>query len=246
MFAGQVEAVLGAYSRGLGADPAGVPAGSVTVAERPAQHWGYRVVGASFGDRTLFSVAPEWVDLARELAPDTHHHGVLLDVLSAIRERALADGNQVTLHAPGVCWALASTPVAPSLPPDHRIEVVDAIWLNDLIPDSRFENGAGQVSAIDGRGARNLYGVAVRDPAGEVVALAGAFFTYGLHEIGVDVVAARRGEGLGRSVVSALAREILDRDAIPYYGCNPTNIRSMRTALSVGFLPVCADAAITD
>jgi GNAT superfamily N-acetyltransferase len=245
-FADQERRARRAYLDGLGGEGVHLDSGSVAVLERPEPNWGYLAVGAVFSDRTIFSVAPEHVAFVRRRAGEEHRHQALLDVLSALRDELNGvAGPDVVLHAPGVCWVLGSVPDAHPLPPGHRLAVVDEVWLNDLIPTGRFENGAGQPSTVDGRAIRNLYGVAVHDDADEVVALAGAFNTYGLHEIGVDVVADRQGEGLGRAVVSALAREILDRGAVPFYGCNPSNIRSMRTALSVGFVPVCADASIT-
>ena len=245
-FADQERRARRAYLEGLGGRGIDFGPGSVVVVERPDPHWGYLAVGAVFSDRTIFSVAAEHLAFVRERAAGEHRHQLLIDVLSALRDELNGgDEPDVALHDPGVCWVLGSDPPAHRLPPGHRLEVVDEVWLNDLIPRGRFENGAGQPSGVDGRAVRNLYGMAVHDDDDEVVALAGAFNTYGLHEIGVDVVAEHQGEGLGRAVVSALAREILDRGAVPFYGCNPSNIRSMRTALSAGFVPVSADAAIT-
>jgi hypothetical protein len=31
---------------------------------------------------------------------------------------------------------------------------------------------------------------------------------------------------------------------VPFYGCAPNNIRSQRTALSTGYLPVCSDGTV--
>jgi GNAT superfamily N-acetyltransferase len=234
-----------AYCTGLGAAVDEVTAGRVVVVARPEQHWGFRAVGVAFADSTLLSVAPHWLDRARELAPEVHHHRVLLDVLSSLRDTANADGEEVTLHAPAMCWALGDEPSEPGLPEGLRFEVVSELWLNERISDGRFENGAGQVSGVDGRTYRNQFGVAVLDESDHPVAVAGVFLTYGLREIGIDVVEERRGEGIGRALVASTAREIVDRGYTPFYGCAPTNLPSVRTALSVGFVPVLADTTIT-
>jgi hypothetical protein len=39
-------------------------------------------------------------------------------------------------------------------------------------------------------------------------------------------------------------REILSRAETPFYGCAATNIRSQRTALASGFMPVYSDGAV--
>jgi RimJ/RimL family protein N-acetyltransferase len=82
------------------------------------------------------------------------------------------------------------------------------------------------------------------DATGAPVAVAGAFQTFGLLEIGVDVVPAFQGRGLAPLVVRAATAAILARGAEPFYACAATNIRSHRTALAAGFLPVCSDATV--
>jgi RimJ/RimL family protein N-acetyltransferase len=110
----------------------------------------------------------------------------------------------------------------------------------------RFENGIG-LPGEGGRSFRNRYGVALFDETGEPAAVAGVFFTYSdpIREIGVDVARPYRGRGLGKVVVAAGAREILDRGEVPLYGCAATNIRSQRTALAAGFLPAFSDASVS-
>ena len=89
---------------------------------------------------------------------------------------------------------------------------------------------------------RNQYAFAALDSTGEPAAVAGVYDTQGLTEIGVDVRPEHQGRGLARLVVSAAARSILDAGGAAYYGCAVTNIRSQRTALAAGFVPVCWDA----
>lgn len=56
-----------------------------------------------------------------------------------------------------------------------------------------------------------------------------------LYQIGVDVAANVRGQGVGKAIVATATREILDRGAIPYYSTAVSNVASNNIALSVGF-----------
>ena len=241
---GADRAVQAAYAKGLGAGEDPLHEGRVRVVERPDGHWGYLVVGASFARATLLSVAPELLDVARSVAPEAHGPGALLRALSAIRDHERSAGRERALHSPSIGWSLSTPPPTVEVPDGLELRAIAADELNSLIPGGGFENGAGPLDGSTGREVRNLYGVTVSS-ADQVVAVAGVFDTYGLHEIGVDVVADRRGDGLGRLVVAAAVREIVSRGGEPFYGCSPTNVVSQRTAVSVGFRPTMADAAIT-
>ena len=130
------------------------------------------------------------------------------------------------------------------LPEGFELREHDAAWMNAEQQNKVFTNGVG-VPGEDGREFRNRFALALYNAEGAVAAVAGAFDTHGMLEIGVDVVRAHRGEGLGRLVVSALAREIMRREQVPFYGCAPANIRSHRTAESCGLRIVCADAFVS-
>lgn len=134
-------------------------------------------------------------------------------------------------------------PAPPSVPAGFELRVVDQAWLEAAQHRGIFENGAGSVGEA-GRSLRNQYGSVLFDASGEPVAVGGVFLTYGLHEIGVDVVRAYRGRGFGRLVVAAATREILSRGETPVYWCATSNTRSQRTALSCGYLPVLSSAFV--
>jgi GNAT superfamily N-acetyltransferase len=72
----------------------------------------------------------------------------------------------------------------------------------------------------------------------EIMGMAGCSAdTPALWQIGIDVLPAYRGRGIGKALVSLLRQEALRRGALPYYGTSLSNIRSWRTALASGFLP---------
>lgn len=66
----------------------------------------------------------------------------------------------------------------------------------------------------------------------------------GLLEIGVDVARAYRGRGLGEAVVRHMAAAIHAEGMVPTYYCAPTNVRSHRTALTCGFVPIASGAGV--
>ena len=89
-----------------------------------------------------------------------------------------------------------------------------------------------------GREARPTTALAVARRAGEVVAVASTNAeTERLSQTGVEVAPAHQGMGLAALVVSAVARRELECGRVPYYGFDPANIRSQRTALAVGYVP---------
>jgi GNAT superfamily N-acetyltransferase len=131
-----------------------------------------------------------------------------------------------------------------ALPAGFEFREHDAEWMNAEMANHRFENGVG-AAGKDGRELRNRFALGLYDASGELAAIAGAFDTYGTFEIGVDVLRQHRGLGLGRLVVSAMAREIMRRGEVPFYGCGATNIRSHRTAEGCGFRAVLSDATVS-
>ena len=58
-----------------------------------------------------------------------------------------------------------------------------------------------------------------------------------LWQIGVEVVEAARGSGIGRALVGRLIEGILDRGRIPYYTTVVSNLRSRSVAISLGYWP---------
>ena len=57
-------------------------------------------------------------------------------------------------------------------------------------------------------------------------------------QIGIDVLPAYRGKGVGSTLVTLLKNRILEQGDIPFYGTAAANYASMQTALRTGFRPV--------
>jgi hypothetical protein len=204
LFEQQEVAIREAYANGLNGTSAAFEGDAVTIVERPEPNWGYAVNGVSFARGTLVAVAPGLLDFARAEAPKLHRDATGMPYLSRLRNEAhrLGLGENLTAWSGAICWGLARIPEAPALPGGLRFERVDAAWLNARIPDGDFVTGAGPADGGGGRAFRNKYGIAVLDERDEVAALAGVFDTYGMEEIGIDVVPERQGTGLGRAAGS--------------------------------------------
>ncbi|MBQ4193574.1 MAG: GNAT family N-acetyltransferase [Clostridia bacterium] len=54
-------------------------------------------------------------------------------------------------------------------------------------------------------------------------------------QIGIDVLPAYRGHGIGPCLVNRLTREVLSRGSLPFYGAAWANVRSMKTAERAGY-----------
>ncbi len=63
-------------------------------------------------------------------------------------------------------------------------------------------------------------------------------------QIGVDVLPAYRRKGVASALTSALAKEILRRDKVPFYCSAWSNIRSVRNAVKSGFIPAWAEMTV--
>lgn len=73
---------------------------------------------------------------------------------------------------------------------------------------------------------------------GQIAAMAGASMDSELFwQIGIDVMPEYRNKGLATMLVSALTDEILNRNAVPYYGTWSANIGSRNVAADSGYFP---------
>ena len=65
-----------------------------------------------------------------------------------------------------------------------------------------------------------------------------------MRQIGIDVLPAYRGRGVGAACVSRLALEILQRNLVPFYCAAWSNLPSVRTALKCGFMPAWTEMTV--
>ncbi|WP_274648884.1 GNAT family N-acetyltransferase [Paenibacillus humicola] len=56
-------------------------------------------------------------------------------------------------------------------------------------------------------------------------------------QIGVDVVPAYQGLGIGKALVGTLTKAVLNEGIVPYYSAAVSHLHSRRLALSLGYWP---------
>ncbi len=241
----QAASVLGAYAASMGVDLSAFATGGLTVVDRPAgSPWPYLMLAVTTPGGTVVAVDPVFRPTAALGMPKKHYRLTRAEYMARLRALAAGIRPAAAIDGPDLAWALASPPAEPAFPAGLRVEIRDQSWMNSEQANGRFENGVGNLGRAR-RDERNRYALVVIDSEGDPVAVAGMFDSLGLAEIGVDVVASRQGEGLGSAVVAAAVREILRRGDIPFYACAADNIRSQRTALSVGFVQLFSEASIS-
>ena len=241
----QSAAVLAAVARSLGADEASFDSQRLTFVHRPPEAvWPYLLYAVSTPEGTVASVDAVIWEAATALAPASHADAAASHFLAQIREAAIQSHSQPAIAGPAIGWTLSMSPPDVPLPPGLATVRRDSNWMAGEQGSGRFPNGVGRPGHRK-RDGRNRFCVAILDTTGEPIAVAGVLETFGLDEIGVDVVAGWRGHHLAAAAVTSAVREILAQERTPLYMCDATNVISQRTALSVGFLPLFAAATIS-
>jgi hypothetical protein len=244
LFAKYSQATREAVAKALNVPTSAFDREELTFVDRQEATPWFTVNAVTFGTGTVLSIDPEYRAFAEGHPPTKHYRAMSAQFLQSIAEEGARRGHKLNVYAPSLCFTIGSEPPDEPLPAGFEFREHDATWMNGEQANRRFENGVGE-AGMDGREFRNRFALVLYDAAGEPAAVAGAFDTYGMLEIGIDVVRAHRGLGLGRLTVSTIAREIMQRGQVPFYGCAPTNIRSHLTAESSGFRAVLADALVS-
>jgi hypothetical protein len=215
---------------------------ALVVVERPLGSKEKSIAAAlTMGTGTVLSVQQPWLEFARAIRPEKHFLAFQPEEF-ALRflEEARRRGIEVVARNPGLGFLPAEVPPAPELPGGFRVER----WQLDQCKSwaATFHNALWD----DPEDLDDFqYALVLLDGAGQPQAMAGAWReSDDLVEIGVDVAHAARGQGLAPLIVKTIARDIFESGKVPTYYCAATNVRSHRTALAAGFVPVGSGAAI--
>jgi len=235
-----------AQSRELGCDPAIFDSHALSITEKPsttAASW--KLMALTSGTGTAVSVVPEYIDWVRENAPEMHYRAMFANVIAQpFAAEAARRGEVFGWRTPNLIFMAEERPV-PAVPPDgFRAVRVDREWRAQLLPSGDYDNALGEPNDtyVD---TLWRWGVALYQED-QLAAVAGAYDDGGgLLEIGVDVTRSFRGQRLGEAVVRLMAAAIADEGSMPTYYCGPTNVRSHRTALACGFLPMASGARVS-
>jgi hypothetical protein len=244
LFAHYSAATRRAFADGLGCSENAFDGEDLAIVDRPDSANWYTLMGVTFGTGTVLNLDPAFREFAESNRPEKHYRTIGMAHLQSLVAEVARRGQTLSAYSPSLCFTIAEQPPSLPVPAGFELRRHDAAWMNAEQGNHRFENGVGAPGA-DGREFRNRFALALYDAEGEPAAVAGAFETHGMLEIGVDVVRQHRAKALGRLVVSTLAREIMDEGKVPFYGCAATNIRSHRTAESCGFRIVCSEAFVS-
>lgn len=229
----------------LGCEPAAFDRHDLTIVARPEHARGnFVAVLGTFGTGTVVSIQPGYLDCAREQLLDKHFRAMYGIFLDAIVSEGRRRGEKLASRTPNLCFTLAEVREPPPLPKGFTLAFPDSPWRERCKATGVFHNALG---APDETWPESVSGitVALLDPSGEPAAVAATWDeARGIIEIGIDVAREWRGHGFAEVVVNAAAAAILEAGQVPVYMCAPTNIRSQRTALGCGFLPVASFARI--
>lgn len=119
-------------------------------------------------------------------------------------------------------------------PSGYEYELVEQTNIPNLFQYEGFRNAI----SYDVNRPRPDMLVALARFKNNIVGMAGASKDCkNMWQIGVDVLAQHRGNGLATALVNMLAIEVLNRGFIPYYATDSTNVLSQRVAIKSGFIP---------
>lgn len=244
-FAQHDAAVRAALASDLGCSVADFATNALTIVPRPlTPREPFVALVASFGTGTVLSVEEAYRQWASRSVPAEHVRVASAVFLFPFIEEGARRGERLLVRLGGIWLTLADEVPLPALPAGYTLASLDRAAIHAGWQGGAFHNALGERDRSP-PGEELVGAEALCDPDGHPVAIAG--YTRqgpGLLEIGVDVLRGARGQGFARVVVLAATHAILRLGFTPTYSVGATNIRSLRTALSAGYLPVASLAAV--
>lgn len=123
-------------------------------------------------------------------------------------------------------------PNAPKVSPVMPIEWFEEAMIVQFEDDRRF----GEAFVFDDN-YPDVLGVAAYE-GDSIIGMAGASAdSHTMYQIGIDVIEAGRGKGIGANLTALLKQELLARGKVPFYGTGLSHIHSKNVAINAGFFP---------
>lgn len=108
-------------------------------------------------------------------------------------------------------------------------------------PNTRFPMA---LSADRNPDRPDVIALAAFDEGGEIAGMSGASAdTKDMWQVGIDVLSAYRGRGLGTALVHAVSKRIMELGHLPFYGTAAANLHSQNIAVSCGYRPAWTELA---
>ena len=233
-------------ARELGCEESAFDSHALTVVSRPesARYKNFAFV-QTFGTGTVVSVEPSYLEWTLAHTPEKHFlafggSDFLVPFLAETERR----GDRAVMRGTALGFVAEELPTEAALPGGVTAVRIDRDWRARYLPSGVFDNSLGEPDEAYPEEYWR-WGIALTGADRETIAVAGAYDDGpDLLEIGVDVQREHRGKGLGLAVVSLLSRAIHADGLTATYFCAAANVRSHRTALACGFVPVRTHAGI--
>ncbi len=183
----------------------------------------------SYGSNVVAAVTDEVQDIVEEyMGRYAFYHLFETPSLHWLNERMIERGHKVCYQPEYYLPDISRIPDA-TCPYEQRVleqgdfaELYLPEWSNALCED---------------RKQLDVLGVGAYDK-GKLVGLAGCSADCEMMwQIGIDVLPEYRQQGIASALTSALAKEILKRDKVPFYSSAWSNVRSVRNGIKSGFIP---------
>jgi GNAT superfamily N-acetyltransferase len=132
-------------------------------------------------------------------------------------------------------------------PPADPAGVLITLVEGEAVAELYRHEGFGNALAYCRDRPRPDVAAAVGSCAGTVLGIAGiSADCEALWQIGVDIVPAAQGAGLGRALVGRLTEHAFDHGKIPYYATAVSNVRSAALAVGLGYWPAWTEFSAKD
>jgi GNAT superfamily N-acetyltransferase len=148
------------------------------------------------------------------------------------------------LRGPNLQFVCAPDTFRPAAVPDG---IAISIREDDAIAELYRHEGFGHALAYRHNPHRPDVVATVASRGGAILGIACASADSDLlWQIGIDVVPAARGAGIGRALVGRLTARIFERGRVPYYATAISNLRSSSVALGLGYVPAWTELYAAD
>lgn len=201
------------------------------------------LLAVTMGAGVVVASNPERSAWLRETLQDLGRDVVFsASTVARVAEYVGQDGQE--LFGPNPKYVCSRESFSPAdVPNDVQISMVERDGLSELYRHAGFSHAL--LYRMDDPRPDMVATVATR--GGEIVGVAGAGADCeAMWQIGIDVIEAARGQGIGRALVSALTETILDRGLVPSYSAATSNIRSRNLAISLGYWPAWTEMYVLD